>query len=151
MSRISDLGKDYSGLPDILAQLEDELVDVDKKLENKGLLETCISENVANMHYYDERRIRLRTLVNYFKMEVDRVRSELYVSYTENYSRKLSPQQVTKYIDREPKYLEVYQLLLEIEELYGRYERVVEDFKSRAFALQYITKLRIANLEFTEL
>ena len=151
MSLIPELGKKYQGLPNILAELEDELEGLTEKLEKKGLLETCISENSAHMHYYDERRARLKTLVNYFKMEQDRVRSELYVSYTENYSRTLSSQQVTKYLDREPSYLEIHQILLEVEELYERYVIAVENFKARGFELQYIAKLRIANLEFTEL
>lgn len=152
MSLIPDLGPKYKNLPRILQEFEDELQQANAQLEKHGkLLEMCLSENSAHMHYYDERRNRLRTLVKYFKMEVERVRSELYKSYTENYSRALSPQQVSKYIDHEPAYLEIYQILLEVEEVYDQYTSVVENFKSRGFELQYITKLRIASLEFTEI
>ncbi len=132
MSLIPNLGKDNMGLLDILTQFEDELKEAEARLEKKGkLLEVALSENSAWMHYYDERKNRLHTLVKYFKMEVDRVRSELYKSYTENYSRSLGERQVTKYIDGEPAYLDMYQILIEVEEVYEQYGTVVESFKAR--------------------
>jgi len=149
---IRSLGKGYINLPDILTQFENELKEADTRLDNKGkMLETCLSENSAFMHYYDQRKNMLHTLVKYFEMEIDRIRSELYVSYTENYSKSLSHQQVMKYIDHEPAYLTVKEISLEVEEIYEQYVSAVDNFKTRGFALQHITKLRVAQLEFTEI
>ena len=149
---IQTLGNGYINLPNILIQFENELKEASTRLENKGkLLETCLSENSAFMHYYDERKNMLYTLVKFFKMEIERVRSTLYISYTENYSKSLSHQQILKYLDGEKAFITVQQLSLEVEEMYEQYVSAVENFKGRGFALQYITKLRVAQLEFTEI
>ena len=80
MSMVPQLGEGYVKLPDILDQFKMELEPAKEQLESNGkLLETCLSKNSALMHYYDERRIRLHSLVKYFRMEVDRVRGEKYI------------------------------------------------------------------------
>jgi FMN phosphatase YigB (HAD superfamily) len=103
------------------------------------------------MHYYDERRIRLHSLVKFFKLERDRVRSDLYRKYNENYSRTLTVQLLSKYVDGEDDYIFVNKLLLEVEEVYEEYVSVVDTFKQRHYELTNMTKLRIANLEFSEI
>ena len=152
MSMVPQLGEGYVKLPDILDQFKTELEPAKEQLESNGkLLETCLSKNSALMHYYDERRIRLHSLVKYFRMEVDRVRGEKYIQYNENYSRSITIQMMTKYIDSEPDYLNVYQILIEIEEVYEEFVSVVDTFKQRHYELTNMAKLRIANLEFSEI
>jgi hypothetical protein len=84
-------------------------------------------------------------------MEVDRVRSDLYRKYNEVYTRELTYNLMSKYIDGEEDYLYVYKILIEVEELYDEYVSVVEAFKQRNFELGHMTRLRIANLEFSEI
>ena len=152
MSMVPQLGEDYIKLPDILDQFKTDLEPAKEQVNNDGkLLETCLSKNSALMHYYDERRIRLHSLVKFFRMEVDRVRGEKYKQYNENYSRSITIQMMNKYIDAEPAYLEIYQILIEIEEVYEDYVSVVDTFKQRHYELTNMTKLRIANLEFSEI
>lgn len=152
MSKVLHLGKDYEELPKILDQFTQDLKPAEEQLEKEGkLLETSLSKNSSYMHYYDERRIQLHSLVKYFRMEVDRVRSDLYRKYNEVYTRELTYNLMTKYIDGEEDYLYVYKLLIEVEELYEEYVAVVEAFKQRNFELGHMTKLRIANLEFSEI
>ena len=152
MSMVPQLGEGYIKLPDILDQFKTDLAPTKEQVNNDGkLLETCLSKNSALMHYYDERRIRLHSLVKFFRMEVDRVRGEKYKQYNENYSRSITIQMMNKYIDAEPAYLEIYQILIEIEEVYEDYVSVVDTFKQRHYELTNMTKLRIANLEFSEI
>ena len=152
MSMVPQLGEGYVKLPDILDQFKKDLEPAKEQVNNDGkLLETCLSKNSALMHYYDERRIRLHSLVKFFRMEVDRVRGEKYKQYNENYSRSITIQMMNKYIDAEPAYLEIYQILIEIEEVYEDYVSVVDTFKQRHYELTNMTKLRIANLEFSEI
>jgi len=152
MSLVPQLGKDYVKLPDILDQFTNDLMPAKEQYSNEGkLLENCLSKNSAQMHYYDERRIRLHSLVKFFRMEVDRVRGVWYTKYNENYSRTLSIQMINKYIDAEPEYLNVYKILIEVEEVYEDYISVVDTFKQRHYELTNMSKLRIANLEFSEI
>jgi hypothetical protein len=152
MSLALDLGEDYIKLPPILEQFEKDLIPAEKQLEKKGkLLEVAISENSANMHYYDARRTQLHSLVKYFMMEEERVRGEWYRKYNENYSLNITIQMMKKYIDAEPEYLTVHKLRIEVEEVYEAYCAVVEAFKQRNFELSNMTKIRVANLEFSEI
>ena len=149
---INALGEKYENLPDILARFEEELERVKEILDIKGKpLNDVLRTNAANMHYYDELRKRMRKLVKYFKMEEERVRATLYRSYTENYTRSLSPQQVAKYLDNEEEYIKIHSLLIEVEEVYDLYDTAVEALKSNNFLLRDITKLRVADLEFVEI
>ena len=149
---VPHLGKGYSELPKILEQFENDLKPAKEQLDNEGkLLESCLSKNSAQMHYYDERRIRLHSLVKFFKIEKDRVRSEWTRKYNENYSRQLTIQLISKYVDSEPDYLLVLNLSLEVEEIYEEYISIVDAFKQRHYELTNMTKLRIANLEFSEI
>lgn len=149
---ISALGEKYENLPDILERFEQELERVKEILDIKGKpLNDVLRSNAAEMHYYDELRKRMRKLVKYFKMEEEKVRSNLYRSYTENYTRNLSPQQVAKYLDNEPEYIKIHSLLIEVEEVYDLYDSAVEALKSNNFLLRDITKLRVADLEFVEI
>lgn len=149
---VPDLGVGYIKLPDILDQFIKDLIPATNQLDNDGkLLETCLSKNSALMHYYDERRIRLHSLVKFFRLEVDRVRGEKYIQYNENYSRSITIQMMNKYIDAEEDYLNVYKILIEVEEVYENYVSAVDTFKQRHYELTNMTKLRIANLEFSEI
>ncbi len=152
MSLVKDLGEKYCNLPNILERFDNEIADADNKISSEGkLLETSLSKNSAWLHYYDSRRNKLTTLVNHFKMEANRVRGELYREYKENYSRALTSTDISKYIESDPKWLLVYGLLIEIQETEGEYKTVVESLKTQNFSLGHITKLRLADLEFTEI
>lgn len=152
MSKIADLGKDYENLPDVLEIYENDLSEAEEKLQITGKrLEIANSENSAWLHYYDQRRVELHTLVKYFKYEEDRVKGALFKSYKENYSRALGEREINRYIDNEQKYIYVHSLLLEVEEIYELYQSVVNAFTSRNYALSNITKIRVASLENIEI
>ena len=80
-------------------------------------------------------------------MQTNKVRGKLFRDYTENYSRVLADRAIDKYIDKEDAYLAAYGLYLEVKEIHDQYVRVVEAFRSRGFALNNITKIRVAAME----
>lgn len=152
MSRIPELGEKYSKLPDILAEYEDALEEAQKILVIKGKkLENANVENPTWQNYYDQRRIELNTLVRYFETEIQRERSRLYRKYKENHSYELGEREIGRYIDGESTFLSLNELLLEVKELYEKYQAVVSAFTSRGYALNNITKIRVASLDHVEL
>lgn len=152
MSIVDDIGDNYCNLQSILKKFRDELVDAEQKIDPSGkMLETSLSRNSAWLHYYDSRQNKLKVLVDFFKIERERVRGELYRQYKENYSRTLGERDILKYVDGEPTYIEKKIILLEVEEVAGEYEVIVECLKSQNYSLGHIAKLRIANLEYTEI
>jgi len=152
MSKIAELGKNYKNLPALLDVYEENLSNAKTQLEIKGKkLEIANSENSAWLHYYDQRRVELHTLVKFFQAEEERVRGSLFKSYKENYSRALGEREINRYIDNEDAYIYVHSLLLEVEELYEQYQSTVNAFISRNYALSNITKIRVAQLEYVEI
>jgi len=152
VSKIIELGKGYNKLPALLGNYDVELDKAEEILVIKGkLLEAANVENSPWQHYFDQKKIELHTLVKYFEMEVSRVRGKLFISYKETHSRELNEREINKYIDNEEAYLRVYQLLLEVKEMFERYEGTVHSFTSRAYSLNNITKIRVASLEDVEL
>ena len=148
MSRIPDLGSRYGKLPALLDEYERALdgVEANIKVTGKGL-EECNKENSTWQHYYNHKRIELKTLCDFFEMQVARVRGKLFRSYTETSSRDLSDRSKDKYIDNEKAYLDLYELYLEVKEMKEKYQVAVDAFTTRGYALNNITKQRVASLE----
>lgn len=148
MSRIPDLGKGYENLAAVLAEYDKALEEADDILEVKGkTLEQANKENPAWQAYYDQKRIELKTLVDYMEMQVNRVRGRLFKSYTETYQRDITDRAKDKYIDNEEAFLTTNEIYLEVKEMHNRYQAIVDGFTSRGYALNNITKIRVASLE----
>lgn len=150
MSRIGDLGKNFSNLFNVMQEYDVELEKAREiiPIQNKTL-EIAQREQCAYYVYYDERKAELNALVKYMKAQVDKVRGELTRQYIERSSRELGERLIAKYIDADPKYLSIYELQLEIEELYDKYTAVVEAFNKRGFALRDLTAARVADVSKT--
>ena len=148
MSRIPDLGDKLELLPDLLAEYENDLKSVEKDLQIEGKrLEVANREQASLQNYYDSRKVELKTLVEFMDLKVKAVQSRLFKSYTESYSVALSDRAKYTYIEHEKEYLEKYELYLEVKEVYEHYVAAVEAFQARAYALNNITKIRVASLE----
>lgn len=152
MSRIPDLGEKYKNLPAVLDEYQKAIGDIESLVRIKGKkLEAANIENPAWQLYYDQKRIELATLVRYFEQEVQRVRGKMFRKYKENHSRELSEREINRYIDNEEAYLNINELFLEVKELYEKYQGIVDAFTARGYALNNITKIRVASLEDVEL
>ena len=151
-SRIPELGKSIAKLPQILREYEAAISEAEEIIKVKGKkLEAANVENAPWQHFYDQKRIELYTLVKYLESEVARVRSKLFRSYKENHSIELSEREIGRYIDGEKAYLDMNELYLEVKEMYEKYQGIVNAFTVRGYALNNITKIRVASLEDVEL
>lgn len=146
--KAKDLKERYKNLPDILATYDKELINSEQDLAVKGKsLENANKENPALFAYYDQRRLELKTLVDFMENQVQRTRGQLFRSLTENNNRELSDRAKNQYIDGEQAYLDIYEIYLEVKDLYQQYDSVVEAFKLRGYALKNITEIRVAQLD----
>lgn len=147
MSRIRDLGKDLEHLPEVLAEYENHVSEASQQLSFKGkTLEAANRENPSWQLYYSLRLKELETIVSFIEQQVDRVRGALFKQYTEQYSRELSDRSKDKYIDNEQKYLNKRELYLEAKEVYEKYRTIVDAFEARGYALNNITRARVADV-----
>ncbi len=147
LSLIERLGEDYKNLPDILAEYEKGLEEVEENLNITGKrLEAANSEHAAWQLYYDSRRADLYILLKYFEAKTTAVRGMLFKKMN-SFNQTLSDRQKDKYIDNEEKYLTQLEIYLEVKGTYEKYEAICNAFKSRGYALNNITKIRVASLE----
>jgi len=148
MSITFEIDDDDKNLPEILARYDKYLVDATTHLELKGkTLSNANLEHATWMAYYDEKRIELHSLVKHYENKLAKIKGNLWVNFTEKHSVSLQSTDKTHYILREPRYLEVNQLYLLTNEVYLKYDSLVEAFKARGFALRNITNLRVAAVE----
>jgi len=135
-------------IPNVIAEYEKGLEEVESRLVIKGKnLESANAEHAAWQLYYDSRRTDLYTLLKFFDAKTAAARGKLFKKFTEHYNRDLSDRQKDQYINNEETYLNQLEIYLEIKEIYEKYEAVCNAFKSRGFALNNITKIRVASLE----
>ncbi len=131
--------------------LEEYAKEVDEayvKIKLKGqLLEHANRENPSWAAYYDQRRIELSTIVKWLDANVKRVRSTLFKNLYKNQPYDLSDNAKNKFVDSEPAYLTAYELYLEGREIYETYQSIVDAFRANGYALNNITKQRVAGLE----
>lgn len=134
-------------LPQILDHYEEILVDWAENLKIEGkTLELANREQPGWLAYYDECRIQLKSVVKYIEDQVEKVRGEEWVRYTEKYSRELSYKDKDRYVCKETTYLSKREILHEATELYDRFDGIVRAFEARGYALKNITEARIHQL-----
>lgn len=148
MSKLHELGDNFQKLPDLLLQYEKELPQVEMIIKIEGkTLEQANKENPSWQLYFDQKRVELKTIVDYLEIRVSRVRSKLFKQITESNPRDLSDRAKEKFIDSEQAYLNIQELYLEAKEIYAKYQSVVDGFTTRGYALNNITKARVADVQ----
>lgn len=148
MSVIFEIKPDLTNLIDFLDRYERAIKDLDEELKLKGKpLGQANSENPSLLAYYDERKAELKSLCSFLEMRVDKIKGEIWRRYTENHSRELSSRDKDMYIKAEPEYLNSYQLLICVQEMYQRYCVAVDGFIARGFSLRNITNARVVQVD----
>lgn len=141
-----ELGEKYKNFNKVFEKYAELVVSYEQELAIEGKqLETANREQPTWIAYYDERRVELKIYVEFFEMEIQKVRAKL-LKGMEQYPRDLSDRMKEKYIEGEESYLNVYEKYLEVKELYGKFDSIVKAFEQRGFALRNITNARVASV-----
>jgi len=139
--------KDLSKLPDVLNAFKDDLESIKQQVVIKGrTLGDTNRDYPSWLFYAASRKTELKILVDYMNAEVDRVRGKLFRSYTENHQINLSDRAKDKYIDNEPAYLNMNELLLEVREIHEQFGDAVKALEAVGYALNNITKSKVAEV-----
>jgi hypothetical protein len=131
----------------VLSPYYDDIDVVEARLALKGkTLSEANKEQIAWLVHYDQRRVELKAIVKFLQLRVDQVRGRLTHKFVENYSRELSERTREKYIDKEDEFLDINEKLLEVDELYDKYNAIVEAFKARGYALRNQVEINVHQL-----
>ena len=132
----------------MLDEYEGYLSEAKEHLRFKGkTIKQANMENPVWQSYYDQKRIEVKSLVKHFENEVKRVEGKLFRNFKEKHSRELGEREITKYIANEEAYIRMKSYLIEVEELYGQFESMVDAFRGRGYSLNNITKAIVAQVE----
>lgn len=143
-SLIKAIGTNYKNIPTLLQVYDNDLLGYENNLTMKGkTLEHSLKEQASLVAYYAERKVELKTILSYLETQTKQVRALLYVQYNEQYSRSLGDRAIERYIDREEKYVEICNYVIEVEEVLEKYTMLIDAFNRRGFALRDITAARI--------
>lgn len=139
--------KKYNNLSDVLNQYRSAMDGIESVFEVKGkTVEKANAENATLQLYYDQKKVELYALMKRMESDINRIRGEKYKTYKERYSRDLTDREINRYIDTETDFLTVNEIFIEVQELYQKFNSIVESFTARGYALNNITKARIAEV-----
>ena len=148
----------------ILRKLKNENVDdyieaildeFDSKIKNwkKDISISGKNLRVANVEQssllarYDEIKVNLKSMLDYYDMRIKQVRSESLMMINKNSSYSYTAAEKERLIDSDPKYLKYHKIYLEIKELHNMLVSIVDQFKNRAYTLNNLVKIYMSSLE----
>lgn len=143
-----NLGKEFQKLPALLAQYEEEYAQYieDQDLSGKTLERIC-KENHSLYGYYEERAIELKHILEYMEMRVAETTGKLYQSYKKGSNVSLGEREIHQYIRSDPLFVEVNIKMLEVKEMHEKFASAVTAFKNIGYAMNNLTRLKVAGLE----
>ncbi len=148
MTIITDVGEKFQKLASVLSDYDKELDEVEERLSLKNrTIERSNMENPTWMSFYDQKKVELKILSDFMDMNVDQVRGRLFMRYKENHMVTLNASEINQYINNEDAYIDVCNFRFEVREVYEKYKAVIEAFRTRGYALNNITKMRVAAIE----
>ena len=148
MTIITNVGEKFQKLASVLSAYDKELDEVEERLSLKNkTIERSNMENPTWMSFYDQKKVELKVLSDFMDMKVDQTRGRLFMRYKENHMVTLNASEINQYINNEDAYIEMCNFRFEVQEVYEKYKQVIEAFRTRGYALNNITKMRVAAIE----
>ena len=140
--------KKLSNVPEILEAYENRLNgwQANVKIDGKNI-EAANVEQASWMAYYDEIKVELRTLVNFLEMKEKEIRGKLTRVIIDNSSLDHNERTRERMIDTEPEYIKIHQYYLLADETYRMADMIVTQFLQRAYALNNLVKIRVAQIQ----
>lgn len=108
---------------------------------------------VANMEqgtypaYYDEIKLDLKSLLSYYELRVKEVKAEAWKAILTHSKLDHSDREKEILVNENVSYKNIQRTFLYVKEFYDLLDGICEQFKARAYALNNLTKIRVAGLE----
>lgn len=132
----------------ILSEMDKKIKDWKKDVKIGGKnIQIANVEQASYLAYYDEIRVDLKSLLNHYEMRIKQVRSEALQVINKHASKDHGTIEKDRIIDSDKVYLKYKAIHNEVQEMYDLLHSISEQFKSRAYTLHNLIKIRIASLE----
>ena len=143
-----NLGKNFEQLPKILAFYDEEYAAAAdaQKLAGRTMEDIC-KKNPSILGYYEERAVELKHILEYMEMRVDEVRGKLFQGYKKGSNVAMTEREIQQYIKSDSAFIAVNIKMLEVKEMYDKFNAAVNCFKNIGYAMNNLTKLIVAQAE----
>lgn len=146
MNWYSLVTNDLSLLSEFIKHYENELQQCKLEISISGNVE----KNLANLPGIIENRFanlqEIEAVLNYFNIQLKKLRSAVFKKYLENYNRELSSREVERYVDGDSDVVDLEVLINEIALLRNKWLGVIKALDSKNFMLGHISRLRTSGM-----
>jgi hypothetical protein len=151
MAIIEELSDDLSNLDTIIATYSsvlDRELKQDVSLKNKTI-QFCNEEQPSLFSYYDQLRVEIEILNDFLEIKVKESRMKAIRFILEKSDKTYGERMLEKMADDHPTYIQMQKRALKVKELYLKARSAVDSFSQRGYALNNITKIRVAAIQDT--
>lgn len=138
--------QNLENLSDFLVYFEKELIRAKNDVNVVGNVE----KNISDLPGITEDRFgqlqEIEAVLNYFNIQLKKIRSDTFRKYLENYNRELSSRDVDRYVDGDKNVIDLEILINEISLIRNKYLGIIKALESKNFMLGHITRLRTSGM-----
>lgn len=140
--------KDFKNLVSILDRYDEKLKDWKTHLKIDGKnIESANIEQASWLAYYDEIKIELKTLVDFMDMKIKEIRGKVTNMILNKSSEIHNEKTRERLIDCDPDYIKMYQISLEVKEIYSLADSIVNQFIQRGYILTNLVRIRTSDIQ----
>lgn len=132
----------------ILDEYENKISGWKDDLSLKGKnIEVANVQQASYAAYYDEMKVEIKSLYEYYDMRIKEVRSAALQMIDKHSSKAYTTTEKERLIDSDPSFIKYKRIIIEISEIYNTLLSISDLFKDRKFLLNNIVKIRVASLQ----
>jgi hypothetical protein len=145
LESIEALRESLTNLPDVLVLYNIDEVEVESRIRIKGkTIERANIEQASYYYEYARKRAELAAIVKFMEGQLDSAHGSVWREYTEGFNVDLDWRDKTQYTKSDNRYVKQLSLFLAVKERYDQYDEIVKAFETRGYALNNVTRLKIA-------
>lgn len=145
---LKKLRKDFAHALAIINDYEKKLSGWEKNvsLDNKNIERVNIEQS-SWLAYYDEIKVNLKTMVEYFEYLLKNQKAQDIRVLMRTSEKALTDRMLDKLAEESQDYNDIFMVYLEIKELYLLADSIVNQLYQRAYAINNIVKIREKELQ----
>jgi hypothetical protein len=139
--------QDIANIPDFIAYYEHELEQARMECQLRGSVEKLISQLPGITEHRFNQLQEIEAVLNYFNIQLRKIRRKWFVKYLENYNRALSSRDAEKYVEGENEVVDYETIINEVALLRNKYLGIMKGLESRQWMQGHLVRLKTAGME----
>lgn len=141
------ISQDISKIVDAVDFYEHELLTAKQEVKITGNLEKAAAAMPGIVEHRYNQLQDIEAILEFLNIKQRKIRSTYFKKYLENYQRALSSRDVEKYVDGEDEVFDFELLINEFALLRNKWLGITKALETKGFAINNITRLRVAGIE----